>query len=61
MSEKVLGIIEVMRPAFPRVINETLFFTPDRVIVAKTSSSGIGMLFGAVGAGIEAGISAYSG
>ena len=49
MSEKVLGIIEANRPAFARTIRETLFFTPDRVIVAKTSGSG-GVMFGAIGA-----------
>ena len=53
MSEEVLGVIGVMRPAFARTIYETLFFTPDRVIVARTSG-GLGTLFGGIGAGIEA-------
>ena len=54
MSEKVLGIIDVIRPAFGRTINEHLVFTPDRVIVARLSGGFGGMMFGAIGAGIEA-------
>jgi len=61
MSEKVLGIIRVNRPAFARTITETLFFTPDRVIVARTSGGFGGMLFGVIGAGIEAAITARKG
>lgn len=53
MSEEVLGVIGVMRPAFARTIYETLFFTPDRVIVARTSG-GLGAVFGGIGAGIDA-------
>jgi hypothetical protein len=56
MSEEVLGIIGVFRPAFARQISETLYFTLDRTVVARTSSGKGGMLFGAVGAGIEAGL-----
>ena len=59
MSEKVLGIIRVFRPAFARQIYEDLFLTPDRVIVARTSGGIGGMLFGAVGGAIEGVISAY--
>ena len=54
MSEEIQGIIGVFRPAFARQINETLFFTLDRTVVARTSSGKGGMLFGAIGGGIEA-------
>jgi len=49
MSEKIFGIIEANRPAFMRTIRETLFFTSDKVIVARTSGSS-GVMFGAIGA-----------
>lgn len=53
MSEEVLNIIRVNRPAFWGRIFETLYFTTDRTVVAKTSSLKVGMLFGVVGAGID--------
>jgi hypothetical protein len=54
LSEKVLGIIRVIKPAFGRTFNENLFFTPDKVIVARTSGTGgVGILFGAVGGAIQ--------
>ena len=53
MNEKVLGVIRANRPTSVRLIQETLFFTPDRVVVARTSG-GLGMAFGAVAAGLEA-------
>lgn len=49
MSEKLLCVIEANRPAFARTIRETLFFTSDRILVAKTSASA-GVMFGALGA-----------
>jgi len=58
MSEKVLGTIGVFRPAFMKQIAEILFFAPDRTIVARKGSGGIGMMFGAVGAAAEAVITA---
>ncbi len=50
MSEKVLYTINLNRPAFARMVRETLFVTPDRLIVAKTSGKGFGVMFGAGGA-----------
>ena len=60
MSEKALAIIGVNRPAFMRTIMETLVFTPDRVIVARTGKDLMvgGVIGGAVGAGVEAVIKA---
>lgn len=40
MSEKVLGIIQGMGQAHGKLITEVLFFTPYRMIVAETSSTG---------------------
>ena len=40
MSEKIFGVIKVMRTTFLRKIYENLFFTPDRVVVARTSVTG---------------------
>jgi len=48
MSEKVFGIIKVNRGN----TRETLFLTPDRVIVARTSG-GFGGMFGGIGAVIS--------
>jgi len=56
VSEKVLGIIGVFRPSFMRQISETLFFTPDRTIIARAGSWGQGMMFGVVGTIAEIGI-----
>jgi hypothetical protein len=53
MSEEVLGVIRVFRPAFMRQIYETVYFAPDRTVVARTSGGKGGMLFGAVGGAIE--------
>ncbi|MCW4052686.1 MAG: hypothetical protein NWE78_05725 [Candidatus Bathyarchaeota archaeon] len=53
MSEEASGLIRVLRSGFMRNINETLFITPDRVIVARTSAGKGGFLFGGLGAGIE--------
>jgi hypothetical protein len=61
LSEKILAIQRVNRTAlFGRTIGEILFFTRDRVIIARTEGegSGIGVLFGAVGAPTEAAIAA---
>jgi len=56
MGEEVLGVIKVLRPAFARLIYETLFFTPDRTIVARLGGGkgGVigGLLGGAVGGAI---------
>ncbi len=49
MSGEVLGVVPVIRPAFMRIINETLYFTPERTVVARTSGGKSGMLLGAVG------------
>ncbi len=38
-----------MRPAFMRIVNETLYFTLERTVVARTSGGKSGMLLGAVG------------
>ncbi len=53
MSEDVLGVIKVLRPALMRQILETVYFTPDRTVVARTSGGKGGILFGAVGGVIE--------
>ena len=52
MSGKVLGIIPVRRPSFARTIGETLYFTSDRVIVARTYSSGLKGMIPGVGVAI---------
>lgn len=49
MSEEVLCVVPVIRPAFMRIINETLYFTSERTVVARTSGGKGGMLLGAVG------------
>jgi len=56
MSEEVLGVIKVFRPAFMRQIHENLYFTLDRTVVARTSGGKGRMLFGAVGGAIEGAI-----
>jgi len=53
MSEEVLGVMRVFRPAFMRQIYETVYFTPDRTVVARTSGGKGGVLLGAVGGAIE--------
>jgi hypothetical protein len=61
VSEKVLGILKAGKPASGGYKYKTLFLTPDRVIVARTGKSRMviaGTLFGAVGAGIEATVTA---
>ena len=52
-EEEVLNVINVNRPNYWGRIFETLYFTADRTIVARTSSQKVGMLFGVVGAGID--------
>ncbi len=49
LSEEVLCVVPVIRPAFMRIINETLYFTPERTVVARTTGGKSGMLLGAVG------------
>lgn len=53
MGEEILGVIKVFRPAFMRQILETVYFTQDRTVVARTGSGKGGILFGAVGGAIE--------
>jgi len=56
VSEEVLGVVRAYRPALARIIHETLYFTPDRTIVARLSGGkgGVigGLLGGAVGGAI---------
>ena len=44
MSEKVLGVVKANRLRERKLIYETLFFTPDRVIMAEASGHGFSML-----------------
>ena len=44
--------MSVQRSGFFKAINETLFFTPNKVIVARTSG-GPGALFGALGVALQ--------
>jgi len=37
MSEKILGIIRVIGTEERKLVNELLFFTPDRMVVARTN------------------------
>jgi hypothetical protein len=46
---EVVGVVPVIRPAFMRIITETLYFTSERTVVAKTSGGKSSMLLGAVG------------
>ena len=51
MSEKVLGIIGVIRETAFRIIPEVLFLMPDRLIVARASSEEFGgTMFDAISA-----------
>ncbi len=55
MSEKVVGVVKVFRSAtFRGMINERLYFTPARIVVARTSSDKGGYMFGVVGAAADA-------
>jgi hypothetical protein len=49
LSEEVVGVVPVIRSAFMRIITETLYFTAERTVVAKTSGGKSSMLLGAVG------------
>jgi len=48
-----LGVQPLQRPALARTIRETLFVTPDRIVVARTSGGKGGALFGAIGIAVE--------
>lgn len=57
MSEEVLGVVKVVRTGFYSTTYETLYFTPDRTVVARIGGGGKsmaigGLLGGALGAGI---------
>jgi len=55
MSEEVLGVQPLERPALARRITETLFVTPDRIVVARTSGGLLGSAIGgAVGRVMQA-------
>ena len=55
MSEEVLGSIKVGRLTHMGYgsVNETVYFSPDRTVVARTSGAKGGVLFGAIGGAIE--------
>lgn len=49
MTENILGAVKVMRPALFRLVQETLFFIQNRIIVAK-KVKGLGYFGGGIGA-----------
>lgn len=52
MGEEVLGVQPLQRPALARTITETLFITPDRIVVARTSGGKGGVIGGLLGGAI---------
>ena len=52
MSEEVLGVQPLQRPALARTITETLLITPDRMVVARTSGGKGGAIGGLLGGAI---------